>query len=466
MNGLGTGTRHALRFVQRISIASLLSLAACGGSGGTGEEAPATGSPGSPTPPSTGPSPTPEAATLFSGTLLGSFTGRITFDLSGDGIMGNAGDVTVATNRSGQFGRDVTDALVLDPPTTAPAKALYRMSASGFDNITGHFYSGLTAPAGSTVISPITSLIDAVGSQQKVRQALGLDDGPYAIDKDIDLLSFDTVKELQSAVPSKARDARIVTAINMMILNLGIMATSPGTSIDNSVEVDDIAAVLASMINASLTVRFDDQASLPEFFRRLERFSPILDRSFSGASNILSEYWKFSQPRIVDEESLYNVASLFRYYVAAVIINAGNQFYYPVQNDVNDVELLTTMQYIAEVPKPDVSSDFYALPDYMDNSFDSFRLAARCDLLPKHPKCNDYNLQAGGLRQDPDTLVVTSVSAEKSSNLITVQLDGDGSILITRKPGARGLAYFDYFVKNAEGKTSSSRYYITLRPSA
>jgi hypothetical protein len=335
------------------------------------------------------------------------------------------------------------------------------MSASGFDNYTGHFYSGLTAPAGATVISPITSLIDAVGSEATVRAALGLNDGSLAIDPNVNLLTFDAPRELQNATTSVAHDARIVTALNLMILNLGIIGTYPATAIDNRVEVDDIVSVLASVIEKSGSARFDQETTYAAILAQLERFSFIQDRSFPAASGILRDYWNFVMPQIVDETSLYRSASLFRYYLASVAIHAADEFYSPVKQSVSLAELQTMMAYTAEVPQPNVASGFYALPDYMDLSFNSL-LLKDCTTRPAHPKCNDYNRPDGSQGVGPDTLTVTDVSVPQSGNLISVQLNVDGSILIERKPMALGLVYFNYVVKNAEGKTSTSRYYITL----
>ena len=453
--------RSAMRFARGLLVATIMSLTACGGGG---QEASAPASPVTPTPPSTGSNPPAEPATLFSGALMGSFTGQVVFDTSGDGVVGNLGDVTVATNRAGQFGRDVADAPSLNSSSTAPIKATYRMSASGFDNITGHFYSGLSAPAGATVISPLTSLIDVVGSQDTVRQALGLNNGPYVIDPNVNLLTFDASKELKNATSSISHDAHIVSAVNMMILNLGIIATYPATSIDNRVEVDDVVGVIASMIKDGKTVRFDESKTFSSFLQKIERFSIIEDRSFDGASNILLKYWNFIQPYTNDEDSIYRSASLFRYYIASLALHAADRFYYPVKEDVALEELKTMMEYVSEVPRPDVISNFYALPDYMDTSFNSI-LLTQCDFPPAHPGCNDYN-QLNGLRgAGAETLTIVSVSVTKSSGLISAQVNPDGSILIERKPLARGLAYFDYVIKNAEGKMSTSRYYITLYPS-
>lgn len=86
---------------------------------------------------------------------------RVFIDENGDGVL-NAGEWSGQTNASGS---------VLLPVSSKAGKV---MASGGVDILTGKAFTGvLTAPAGSTVVSPISSMIDSLLSSGQATDVIG-----------------------------------------------------------------------------------------------------------------------------------------------------------------------------------------------------------------------------------------------------------------------------------------------------
>src|SRR6478609_2922536 len=132
-------------------------LVGCGGDTDTGSSSPTPAPSPSPAPT---PSPTPTAA-RFSVVAVGPVASRVDLDTSGDGIVGNVQDSMTPTTMDGEFGQNVL--VSAQPPISGqvPAEPTLRMEAWGVDTTSGFAYINMMAPAGATVISPLSALIDA-----------------------------------------------------------------------------------------------------------------------------------------------------------------------------------------------------------------------------------------------------------------------------------------------------------------
>lgn len=134
------------------SLAALIALSACGGGGGGGDKsAPVTAAPG----------------TTVSGKAVdGYLSGATIFcDANGDRVV-NAGETAATTDGNGNF-------------TLASSCSHTIVATGGIDTDTGYAFTGLlSAPAGSTVVSPITTLLaNSTISNDELLAALNLPAG-------------------------------------------------------------------------------------------------------------------------------------------------------------------------------------------------------------------------------------------------------------------------------------------------
>lgn len=183
----------------KLGLASLLliPLAACGGSSsGTGAVAP-TGTPGD--------------ARVFDGAISGAEVWR---DANGNGVK-DAGEASVLTAADGSF----------NPATLGSFGPL--MATGGTDIVTGKSYVGITlsAPAGSTVISPVTTMIQnlvaagktVAAAETEIQAALGIDADTAT--KSVDLLNFDATTSTDTELANDVifGGQAVIMAVDMLM---------------------------------------------------------------------------------------------------------------------------------------------------------------------------------------------------------------------------------------------------------
>lgn len=454
---MGSGSRRA-RPARWLVAGAALALAGCGGGGG--------GSGGSPAPtpspaPVATPTPTPTpAASAFSVFGLGPAVATIFVDVNGNGSFSDNADEWFYTNRNGEFGRNapgLPTAVGLDVP---PAQPIYRLRANGYDKITGQPMI-LSAPVGATVISPLTSLIDEVGSQATVRQALGLDSGPLALRAQTDLLKFDAAKELQSSDPLVAQDARRIMGINLRLLSLAqVPSYTVNVSAPNAATSVAIYRILKEVIAERGSANLDDRTTIAEVIKRSSEVPGVVLGHLDLETDEFAQFFAFAPASFADAEAMYRHDLLFRMFVLKET-QAARQGYPTV---VNAGVLATMMGYFASQPRPNTDANFYALPDY-DEFVGTTMTMRDCVMSPKLPGCNDpeYSGFAFGSFIDRTRVVEVSVDAQNSGK-ITALLNPDGSVTVSRKPGFVGLAYFDYRVESNPGALQATgRYYMRSR---
>lgn len=178
-------------------------------------------------------------------------------DANGDGVL-NPGEWRTRTDNAGKY--------VL--PADTPAGKV--IAFGGTDLMTGQAFRGvLTAPVGSTVVTPITTLVQAlVESGRPVAEAksavltsLGLPDSIYQ-------LSYDPIVVLSDANASAAakRDALAVQKIALQVSNVIAQTTAAIRAGDNTVTqtsaANAVASALAGTIGAGSLVDLASQATL------------------------------------------------------------------------------------------------------------------------------------------------------------------------------------------------------------
>ncbi|MDA8615035.1 hypothetical protein N9L55_02920, partial [Alphaproteobacteria bacterium] len=201
-------------------VAGALGLAAAGGGGGGGGAVAAT------------------LGNSFSGQLVNGYIkdARVFQDNNGNGLF-DAGEPTGTTDSSGRFALDGFISgggeIVAQPTWTNSAGE----TVTATDQTTGATVTTVfKAPAGSSVVSPLSTLVSAGATQDQIKQAFGLDDS-------IDLMSFDPIA---AATAPGASAAEVEAALN-------IKAAS--TSVSNILDVasESLSSAGVSAANASQT---------------------------------------------------------------------------------------------------------------------------------------------------------------------------------------------------------------------
>ncbi|MDP1776268.1 MAG: hypothetical protein Q8K94_06585, partial [Moraxellaceae bacterium] len=175
-------------------------------------------------------------------------------DLNGDGIL-NAGEASTTTDAFGNF------------KFPAGAAGFGKIIAiGGTDIATGKPFEGImTAPAGSSVVNPLTTLIDKITQDgttsvnqaaAKVLTSLGLNTG-------VDLLNFDPIAETVRTDTSPAETGAALaiqaaaTKVNTLISQTAALLNGAGVSATEDVGIESAYAALATALTGNSTSTVD-----------------------------------------------------------------------------------------------------------------------------------------------------------------------------------------------------------------
>ncbi|MET0180561.1 MAG: hypothetical protein ABW194_08790 [Novosphingobium sp.] len=437
-----------------------LLLQGCGGGGGSsGGPAPTPGVTPAPAP---APAPAPTPAAAFSAVAIGPFVTAVTLDTSGDGLF-VGGDAATRTTLAGLFGVGVSTAT----NGTLPTVANVRLATSfGLDATTGLVFSGMTAPAGATVVSPLTSLIDAGASEQAVRAALSLDVGSDALRADTGLLRFDPAANLASSDARTVEDAARITSINLQLLALAAVAKDTnGDPVDFAVPLAESSRYLAQVIAATGNGRLSDPAVVRAILDRSRQAVGAPSDQLAALSSLLARYFAAVPRRISSASVARGWAYAFRFYVFPEFKRLASQWPNPEAariGAISDTDIAAAAVTFANAPAP-LLTNFVAVPDYREltaQTLPSYTMTlAGCDsLLTRAPVCNDLTLVLGtGL-----SARVVSVGNFDPAK-VAVSLSADGTVVVSRSGNYIGPASFTYVSRSQAGEESTGTVYLTVR---
>jgi hypothetical protein len=163
-------------------------------------------------------------------------------DTNGDGQL-SAGEWSTKTDASGGY--------VL--PSDAKAGGI--VAFGGTDLLTGKSFQGvLTAPAGSTVVNPLTTMVQAVLADSKgglsVAEATASVSKALSLPADVSILSYDPLAVLASTTSTAAAKATAL-ATQTVALQVSNIITQVGSTIDaGSTKVNNLSA--ASAVTSAL----------------------------------------------------------------------------------------------------------------------------------------------------------------------------------------------------------------------
>jgi len=181
-------------------------------------------------------------SSALSGRLINGYISgaRVYQDQDGDGIY-DAGEPSTTTGLDGSYELTIVDgggSLIAEPLAGT-------VDQSTLATVTSQF----SAPSGATVISPISTLVDAGLSETQVKTALG-------IDASIDLLNYDPVSEALNGDPDKALGFKSASVLVSNLLDVGseVIGGAAGSSDNFS---DQVVSGIVELIQESGSAAVD-----------------------------------------------------------------------------------------------------------------------------------------------------------------------------------------------------------------
>ncbi|PXA97575.1 hypothetical protein DMC47_13105 [Nostoc sp. 3335mG] len=407
-------------------------VAGCGGGSGSvsnpsGNVAPAP----TPTPTST------STAAVFAAGGTGPLMGTIAFDANGNGFA-EASETFAVTDQSGRAGSAITGLAAGNG--SVPTGADARLLASGGDGATGFFVGGLTAPKGATVISPLTTLIDKVGDQALVRQALGLSTGRFPVRATTDLLTFPAAQRLGDADPAVAADAAAITAVNFRLLALLQVASRLPVSPDDSSSLGPEAwGWMADYIRSARNADFTDRNFVESLLNEARSSSYYGPEAARTAAQLFVRFMRITPTTMADAATVYRYTLGFRFFAQANINAAFSGS--PATgldrlNAITDADMSAAVARFADTPRPVVDGQPYALPDYIETN-------GRGDFAAERFLRNDAGRVPWTTRNVPKALTGISVDPRFAGIVSVVRSDG-GGVTVIPAGGYIGPVWFDY----------------------
>lgn len=470
-----------MRRLRTLTALALLPLASCGGGGGGTVTSP------SPTPPTSGaPTPTPTPAAVR-------FTVEAASDVPGFLAL-VVGDDPNAASPQAQFFTDLTGS-VLPGTTTSPYgsggstsagfpgfdfSANYALRAYGFEN-PSRIARAFTAPRKSTTVSPLTSLIQMVGSQESVKKVFGLGTGPtYQLPAGLDLTTYSATYDLDG--PLLSFPGQIMSAnLRVLALQEAVEAfeAAPGAppvyapGVTGPMPAD---ARIAAYIKANPGAALDTELGLLDFLRHLRR----------------------SEATVYRDDVLQAAAALLHNFNLATRKTDNFAFYAERFSLALSAALRPRLEDLAERNSAAAAAAATVLPDaFQEEAFvnfadqqpfptgrflpvpDFFRVAAGGQLtvyrtntpgftpgggVASRPNMigNDVLWDTAGLRFASEATIRSVQVPAAQAGAIRAVLQADGSVLVTALPGFTGITWYEY-ATTLDSLSETGRVYLFVR---
>jgi hypothetical protein len=395
------------------------------------------------------------------------------------GLVVNGGPEYSAfgTDRNGVFYRGIPSPINLPySPTPFVDDGSNAIAAFGIDKTSGLLLSQMTAPAGSTVISPLTTLIYATGDQSLTKRALQLDSGSFALgDQDRDLRTFSWVRANAGGNALDVADARRIRAANIrlhaLLYAIQQFGYGPGysTFYYTTFFAPDVP-VLAEILKANPTVRLYTQAGAETVLRALppnpSNRNKYRDDVIAAAAHLMTLYSVAIGPVEADED----VAASYMLGVQGYLLRVLWEL-----SSANTAEAAARVQAMAMSDIYTAVAPFAEHPVLSSNKL--------------FPEPDFFFVAPGGVATIPFYDPFSNGSVSLASNDVTwfVQPDGyplslvgvtipsrfepaiavtpqtGGGLVIQAKAGFSGVAWFDYEVRTPGGISASSRAYVIVK---
>jgi hypothetical protein len=460
---------------QKFSFAVLcaglcLVVTGCGGGGSSGGNAPpvVVGGGGTPPPP---PPPTGGAGTaVFAATAMGPMLARVNFDTNGTGTFGDAGDALSSTAIDGRIGRSISGLAPAIHTGTIPASASVRMEATGIDSSTALFFSQMRAPAGATVISPLTALIDAAGSEASVRSALGLDTGANALRGSIGLTTFNPALSLAGSDADARHNAMQLTRLNVQLLAMAaVLKDTNGDPVDFGVNLLDSSRYMAQQIAATGQLNLTDTASIRALLGRSRyQFGSPPDQ-LDAMAGLMARYNAAVPTDLANADAARGWAWGFRFDIMVDFKTLASAWPNPIASRIAMIDAAQMRQIAADFAalQAPVPAPFMAVPDYAEVLVpdDSTILTGCNSAFRRYPSCNDI---VPFTFESATRTLVSASSSEPSSLVVDLSATAapvEPDFLRLRRLGTtfRGLVQVRYTSRLASGAISDGYLFVRVK---
>lgn len=431
---------------------ALLLLAGCGGdnSGGNGSTPAPTPVP---TPVAPAPSPTPTSSAVYQVSIGGPAIGSLTFDTNGSGkfhdTVNNVSDLTISTNRKGQFGPGVADqptgAMLPENPGRVPVK----VGALSLD--TGFFYMGIVPAMDGVVASPVSQVLGWEHTDAMARNA-GFTKTPA------ELRNFDAYTALISSDADVRAFARKVTAFNFKLLvHAGYEIQDTST---NAIQVGkNLEAVRLQLLDGA--VDFNSPSSISAILERSKRAMFTDPAGREAAAQLIARFGEAADLYITSPEKIAQVEYGMRLIVLPEIkwlFSASSRTPIDIARvkAITVDDLMADFQSFSDIPKPNTATGkFFGVVDWLpwgpDLKATSYQYVN-----------NDIQIDFAASVDPLDSRVTAGRVPAKYAQWLTVTLGADDAIIIRRTGQQPGIGWFEYDVRNKDGLTSTSRAYLEL----
>jgi len=401
---------------------------------------------------------------------MGPMLARVRFDSNGTGTFGDAGDALSSTAIDGRFGRSISALAPEIHAGTIPASATVRMEATGIDSSTALLFTQMRAPAGATVISPLTALIDAAGSEANVRSALGLDTGANALRGSIGLTTFNPALGLASGDADARHNAMQLTRLNLQLLAMAaVLKDTTGDPVDYNVTLLDGSRNMAQQIAATGQLNLTDPATIRALFNRsryqfgsspdqldamaglMARYNAAVPTDLANADAVRGWAWGFRFDIMVDFKTLsggWPNAAAVR--VAAI--------------DTEKMRQIAAGFAALQAPSPGL---FMAVPDYAEVFVpDDSTILSGCSIpARRYPSCNDI---VPFTFESATRTLVSAASSEPSSLAVDLSATAapvEPDFLRLRRLGTtfRGPVQVRYTSRLANGQISQGYLFVRVK---
>jgi hypothetical protein len=458
-------------------LVSAMALASCGSGSNDSSTTPIAVTPApaptptpAPTPPPTpAPSPTAPTGNTISTEAGSALIGALQYD------AGNGQTARWATDYSGRFppadGWLATNSLVSAGFNPDYTRAIYALSTVGIDRDSQLLISS-TAPAGATVVSPLTGLIGNVGSQSTTRAALQLGT-TYAGAADSDLLTTSGVGTGSGDIlAANVRTVLLWRVVDASMFGLGALAQTytPFNLVNRNTEI-------GTFVRANPSVQLYTQAGAEQLLRATGQRA-IDDATFHALAHLITIYAQATAAIASDRSQatryMLGIEGYLDELIRGLRSNQGTPAY------AARVEALTAADVAAGVatfalPAFTSGRTFFAGPDFdflapgtsgSRPNFNQNRIAPASSPATYGWAENDFTFNPTSLNFDADYYVARIVSVTVPAEFagkISASAQSPTQLSYTALAGFRGTAYFDYLVDDGAGHQATARFFLIVR---
>lgn len=392
------------------------------------------------------------------------------------------------TNLKGEFYNSQPDAFVrstfvFSRPLTSdqPEKSL---SSVGIDLLTNLIHVSRSVK-GSTVSSPMTTLVHDVGNEESVLYSLQLIAGSFPLFQNYASGKFAAASNFDGADTEKKDLSRRITAANLRVLVLnGVLDQIP---LGGMRKTDDLsgATVTSKFAQGYALADFDPLSGFIKAYPQSKIFSvegtlalvtyvadysgrkELAPGSRAAIANLINRYVEAIGPTIDSESEICQFTlGIMGYLVPRVanIVKQNSDVLNDASNLVTAADIISDTVALRSVMPPRSGTLFAVTDFFFMKSGSQLVLQGSPTFSPNTTLGqNDINFEPGGMSQgvQPRALTQISVSSEQSRKISAI-LNADKSVTISAIAGFQGIAYFDYSESTDAGERAVGRAFVIV----